>query len=84
MPTGQATENLGGLAMALLNRPRAEGESELEGALLAVDHVNRLAWRYFVENLPYQGQSVMQQVILFESDFWCGVLGQRVRLVGFL
>lgn len=48
--------------MALLQRPRGEDESELEGALLAIDHVNRLAWRYFVQNLPYPGESVMQEV----------------------
>lgn len=60
--------------MALLHRPRAEdesesesegeSESELEGALLAVEHVNRLAWRYFVQNVPYQGESVMQEVCM--------------------
>lgn len=65
MKTRDATKNLEGLVTALLQRPRVEGESELDGALLAVDHVNRLAWRYFVQDLPLQGESVMQKVCMY-------------------
>lgn len=62
MATQDAIKNLDGLAKALVHRPPMEGEGELEGALLAVDHINRLTWRYFVESLPYEGESVMQEV----------------------
>lgn len=95
--TQNAVENLTGLIAALvLPRPaEGEGESGLEGALLAVEHVNRLAWRYFVQNLPYQGDSVMQKVYLctankccacttrmleFDSSLVCGSLGVWGRL----
>lgn len=64
MATKGAVENLTGLVAAILFPPQKEDEGELEGALLAVDHVNRLAWRYFVQNLPSQGESVMQEVKL--------------------
>eukprot|EP00752_Nemacystus_decipiens_P006837 g6139.t1 len=63
MATQDAVENLTGLLTAILLPPVEEGEGELEGALLAVDHVNRLAWRYFVQDLPHQGESVMQEVL---------------------
>eukprot|EP00903_Cladosiphon_okamuranus_P011928 g11204.t1 len=63
MAPEDVVENLFGLVTALLFPRPAEGESGLEGALVAVDHVNRLAWRYFVQSLPYQGESVMQEVL---------------------
>lgn len=60
--TQDAITNLDGLAKALGRRSPKDGEGELEGALLAVDHINRLAWRYFVQNLPFEGHSVMGEV----------------------
>lgn len=62
MATEDAVENLFGLVTALLFARTSDGESGLEGALVAVDHVNLLAWRYFVQSLPHQGESVMQEV----------------------
>lgn len=64
MATQDAVKNLTGLLTAILSSRVKDGEGGLEGALLAVDHVNRLAWRYFVQNLPYPGETVMQEVIL--------------------
>ncbi|CAM9403586.1 unnamed protein product [Pylaiella littoralis] len=61
--TQDAVKNLEGLAKALGHRSFQEGGSDLDGALLAVDHINRLAWRYFVQNLPFEGQSVMHGVL---------------------
>ncbi|CAM9195232.1 unnamed protein product [Ectocarpus sp. 4 AP-2014] len=61
--TQDVTKTLNGLAKSLLHRPPEEGESELGGAMLAVDHINRLAWRYFVQKLPHQGESVMTEVL---------------------
>lgn len=46
-----------------MHGPPGEGEGELGGAMLAVDHVNRLAWRYFLRNQPFDGELVMQQVL---------------------
>lgn len=71
MATQDVTKNLEGLVKALVHRPLEEGENELAGALSAVDHINRLAWRYFVQMLPYEGESVMQEV----GAMWV-VLGQ--------
>ncbi|CAN0053345.1 unnamed protein product [Hapterophycus canaliculatus] len=68
MATQDATRNLAGLAKALLHRPLEDGEGELAGALSAVDHINRLAWRYFVQKLPYEGESVMQEEEQNEND----------------
>ncbi|CAM9789777.1 unnamed protein product, partial [Ectocarpus sp. 12 AP-2014] len=61
--TQDVTKTLDGLAKSLLHRLPEEDESELGGALLAVDHINRLAWRYFVQKLPHQGESVMTEVL---------------------
>ncbi|CAM9368018.1 unnamed protein product [Ectocarpus fasciculatus] len=61
--TQDVTKTLDGLAKSLVHRLPEEGEGELGGALLAVDHINRLAWRYFLQKLPYQGESVMKEVL---------------------
>lgn len=71
--TQDAITNLDGLAKALGCRSPKDGEGELEGALLAVDHINRLAWRYFVQNLPFEGQSVMAEVGRRDFRFPIGV-----------
>ncbi|CAM9608647.1 unnamed protein product [Ascophyllum nodosum] len=55
---------LGGLVEALVRRDsEGHGEQELEGALAAVDKMNLLAWRYFVQHRPYEGQTVMQKML---------------------
>lgn len=54
--------NLSGLAKALAERPAEGTEAELAGAMEAVDHINLVAWRYFVQRLPYEGHTVMQKV----------------------
>lgn len=76
-------KNLEGLAKALGHRSFQEGGSDLDGALLAVDHINRLAWRYFVQNLPFEGQSVMHGVGKHDIGLQPGVLriACGVRLV---
>lgn len=61
--TTNAVRNLKGLLEALMHRaPKEEGEGDLERALLLVDHINRLAWRYFVQRLPHDGYRVMEEV----------------------
>lgn len=75
--TQDVTKTLDGLTKSLVQRPPQEGESELGGALLAVDHINRLAWRYFVQKLPYQGESVMKEVRGVVWGWACHAYGGR-------
>lgn len=81
--TDAATRNLEGLVKAFLDLPVEEGQNELAGALSAVDHVNRLAWRYFVQKFPYEGESVMQEVGAMQGvgkknvDFFVGLVVQE-------
>ncbi|CBJ27925.1 Pc13g00620 [Ectocarpus siliculosus] len=66
--TQDVTKTLDGLAKSLIRRPPEGGESELGGALLAVDHINPLAGRYFVQKLPHQGESVLQSLYVEKED----------------
>lgn len=47
---------------ALSKSPSDADGAELDGALDAIDVINRLAWRYFVEHKPAEGHSVLQKV----------------------
>lgn len=62
------TQNLGGLVEALSRRGSEDGETdegqELKGALAGVEKINLLAWRFFVQHWPFEGQTVMLQVCL--------------------
>ena len=74
-PTLGLTKNLDGLARALANQPLAEEgqeeeeKEEFKGALMAVDHINRVAWHYFVHNWPYDGETVMLEVCAYARAF---------------
>lgn len=65
VPTATAgmTKNLDGLAGALASQPAEEGQEELAGALSAVDHINRVAWHYFVHDWPFEGEEVMAEAL---------------------
>lgn len=41
-----------------------DSENDLQGAISAVDNINRLAWRYFVDQLPFEGKDILQQVCM--------------------
>lgn len=63
LATEGVASNLASLVAALVGQhPSAESQHEFHGALRAVERINLLAWRYFVEQSPYEGQEVMQEV----------------------
>lgn len=62
------SERVSANVLALINafaevKPR-DGENELVSPLNAVEEINRLSWRYFVEHLPWEGQKTLQQVMI--------------------
>lgn len=91
--TENVSRNIAGLAEALLLQPpkEGEGEGELGGALVAVNHINLLGWRYFVQHQAWQGRDILQQVLLIQSTtvppvsfthVRAGLCGARLRSGG--
>lgn len=64
------TQNLGGLVEALARRGLGEKgeEQELEGALVGVEKINLVAWRFFVKQWPFECQTVMLQVCIVAGN----------------
>lgn len=60
--TDGVSRTLSGLVDALVRQRPKEGEDKLRGALAAVDQINRLVWRYFVQQSAFEGQAVMEEV----------------------
>jgi len=81
-----AAVTLEGQATALqLDLPVMGGEGDVEKALLKVDLVNLLGWKYFVQNLSLEGESMMLKVqIMFVLDFDVGlrIIDEFVLLEG--